>query len=219
MSSSSVLVAEPDPLQRQLTDMLLDAGDFEVVIVGNGSEALAHLRTHTPGAVVLAEDLGDIRGSVVCRKLKSVRRLAHVPVVLVADELESGGVLPERLKREGREAGVDLLLQKPLGDKNLRERLQRLIDEPPPTVTQERVLHSSATLDEVLGTDDGSGGSDYAAAGMASELGGLRAEVARLRQENESLKHRLEKHRERAKALQAEIEELKKPRGLFGRRG
>lgn len=217
MSASPVLVADPDPLQRQLLDMLLDVDAFELEIVCDGSQALAHLRTHTPVAVILAADLGDIRGAVVCRKLKSVRRLAHVPVVLVADEPDDEAGLSERLKREAREAGVDLLLQKPLGDKNLRERVQRLIQEPP-LVRHDRSLHSTAVFDEI-GGDDASGTSDYVAMGMASELGGLRAEVARLRQENDSLKARLTKVKERAKALQAEVEELKKPRGLFGRRG
>ncbi len=217
MSTSTVLVADADPLQRQLLDMLLSVESFDVTMVASGEEALAHLRSHTPDAVLLSMDLADVAGSVICRKVKSVKRLMHVPVVLVAPELSEGETLGDSIKREARDVGADLLLQKPLGDKNLRERVQRLIAAPS-MHGRDGAPDSSAALDassdlEVFGS------LDNAMAGAATELGGLRAEVARLRHENESLKVRLSKLKERAKALQEELEDAKKPRGLFGRRG
>lgn len=217
MSASPVLVAEPDPLQRQLLDMLLGVDAFELTMVASGDDALAHLRSHTPAAVVLASDLGDVSGLVVCRKLKSVRRLAHVPVVILTPEPDAGSTMSDTLRREVREAGASLAIQKPLGDKNLRERLVRLMQEPPSTAPTEP-LYDTTVLDDLVPADAG-GLRGGVPSGMATELGGLRAEVARLRQENESLKARLSKLKERAKVLQSEIDDLKKPRGLFGRRG
>ncbi|TVR86072.1 MAG: response regulator [Trueperaceae bacterium] len=217
MSTSTVLVADADPLQRQLLDMLLSVESLDVTMVASGEEALAHLRSHTPDVVLMAMDLPDVAGSVICRKVKSVKRLMHVPVVLVAPEPSAGGTLGDSIKREARDVGADLLLQKPLGDKNLRERVQRLLAAPPVhgrdgAIFNSAVLESSSDLDEF-------GSLGNAPTGAATELGGLRAEVARLRHENESLKARLAKLKERAKVLQDELEEAKKPRGLFGRRG
>jgi CheY-like chemotaxis protein len=217
MSTSTVLVADADPLQRQLLDMLLSVESFDVTMVASGEEALAHLRSHTPDVVLLATDLPDVAGGVICRKVKSVKRLMHVPVVLVAPEPSAGATLGDSVKREARDVAADLLLQKPLGDKNLRERVQRLIAAPS-MHGREGTTFSSAVL-EVSGDLDEFGTLDNAVAGAATELGGLRAEVARLRHENESLKARLAKLKERAKGLQDELEEAKKPRGLFGRRG
>ena len=217
MSTSTVLVADADPLQRQLLDMLLSVESFDVTMVASGEEALAHLRSHTPDAVLLAMDLPDVGGSVICRKVKSVKRLMQVPVVLVAPEPSAGETLGDSVKREARDVGADLLLQKPLGDKNLRERMQRLIAAPPAYV-RDGALYNSAVLDPASDLD-AFGSLDNAVAGAATELGGLRAEVARLRHENESLKARLTKLKERAKALQDDLEEARKPRGLFGRRG
>ncbi len=217
MSQRTVLVVDADPLQRQLLDMLLSVEAFDLTMVDSGQDALAHLRSHTPDVVLLALDLPDVRGSVVCRKLKSVKRLMHVPVVLIAPEPATGETLGDAIKREARDASADLLLQKPLGDKNLRERVQRLLDAPP-REARDAVVFSTAALDahgdfEAFGVADGS------VPGAATELGGLRAEVARLRHENESLKARLSKLKDRAKTLQEELEEARKPRGLFGRRG
>lgn len=217
MSQSTVLVADADPLQRQLLDMLLSVEAFDLTMVESGQEALAHLRSHTPDVVLLALELPDVRGSVVCRKLKSVKRLMHVPVVLIAPEPGVGETLGDAVKREARDVGADLLLQKPLGDKNLRERVQRLIDAPPRDA-RDAGLFSTAALDG-QGDFDAFGAPDGTVPGAATELGGLRAEVARLRHENESLKTRMAKLKERLKTLQDELEEARKPRGLFGRRG
>ena len=222
MMTTSILVADADPLQQRLLDMLLSVDAFGLVVVGSGAEALAHLRGHTPDAVVLATDLPDVAGTVICRKLKTVKRLARVPVVLVAPEPDSGRALPEALRRDVREAGADLLLQRPLGDKNLRERIERLLvaarssSAPTPNA-----VNTSAVLDAALfdGGDTNTFSPTVYGGMPASELGGLRAEVARLRHENEALKARLAKVKERNKTLQHELEEARKPRGLFGRRG
>ena len=222
MMTTSILVADADPLQQRLLDMLLSVDAFDLVVVGSGAEALAHLRGHTPDAVVLATDLPDVAGTVICRKLKTVKRLARVPVVLVAPGPDAGRALPEALRRDVREAGADLLLQRPLGDKNLRERIERLLvaarsnSAPTPNA-----VNTTAILDGALfnGGDTNTFAPTVHSGMPASELGGLRAEVARLRHENEALKARLAKVKERNKALQNELEEARKPRGLFGRRG
>lgn len=222
MTTNSILVADADPLQQRLLDMLLSIDAFDVMVVGSGAEALAHLREHTPDAVVLAMDLPDVAGAVICRKLKTVKRLARVPVVLVAPEPEAGSALPEALRREVREAGADLLLQRPLGDKNLRERVQRLlaVARSGSAATPDAV-NTTAVLDGLLfnGSDAGTITPNVHGGMPASELGGLRAEVARLRHENEALKARLAKVKDRNKTLQRELDEARKPRGLFGRRG
>ena len=220
MATTSILAADADPLQRHLLDMLLGLGTFDVAVVGSGAEALAHLRGNTPDAAVLAMDLPDITGSVICRKVKSVKRLADVRLVLVAPEPKPGSTLSEALRREAREAGADLLLQRPLGDKNLRERVQRLLEVPSRTLGSGAV-GGNDVLDGALvpGADPkvltpmlGSG------APFASELGWLRAEVARLRHENAALTARLTKAKERNEVLQAELDDARRPRGLFSRR-
>jgi len=213
MERSAVLVAEADPLQRQLVDMLLSVEGFDVTSVASGQEALGYLRERTPAAMVLAVDLPGVDGFALCQKAKVVGRLARVPVVLVADPSEGGG-LDEETRSKARASGADLLLQRPLGDKDLRERLARLIQRPGPEAPGTPGLIGAADVSGVP-TSGASLGSQ-----AASELGGLRAEVAQLRGENASLKARLAKTKELATTLQAQLdEERKRPKGLFGRRG
>ena len=220
MSRRTVLVAEPDAAHRQLIDVLLGTV-FDLTLVGDGAGALAHLRGHTPDALVLATELPDVDGFTICRKAKSVGRLEQIKVVLVANASARGG-LDEPTRGRARSAGGDLLLQRPLGDKNLRERLEQLLQAP---VADDgmapRALYTSSVLEPGPQEFTMAGGSRLApGAAAATELGALRAEVAHLREENDALKARLAKSKQLVRVLEEQLEELrKKGRGLFGRRG
>ena len=123
-----LIVAEPDPLQRQLIDMLLAEDDYAITWTSTGKETLEHLKNTTPDLVVLKLALPDLTGAEICEKMKRVSRLEHVPVVLVA-EGEEGRPVDPSVRSLAHAVGADLLLQKPLGDKNLRVRLDGLLQD------------------------------------------------------------------------------------------
>lgn len=145
--TSRILVAEPDRLQLQLIDMLLAAGEHELTLVETGREALEHLKTHTPDLCVLALDLPDVAGDVICGKLRRVTRLARTPVILIATQSGSFG-LSDKARALARRAGADLVLPRPLGDKNLRERVQFLLDARDATPTREGL--TTQVIEEAL---------------------------------------------------------------------
>lgn len=122
-----LLVAEPDPLQRQLIDMLLAEDDYVITWTATGKETLERLKETTPDLVMLKLALPDVTGAEICEKMKRVSRLENVPVVLVA-EGEEGRPVDASVRTLSDAVGADLLLQKPLGDKNLRTRLHGLVE-------------------------------------------------------------------------------------------
>src|SRR5690606_32336374 len=126
MSSRQYLIADPDAGQRQLLDLLLSDGESTLAAVESAKQALEFLRTNTPSLVVLANELPGMSGIEVCRRLKLVARLQHVPVIVTVDPGDGLGV-PEEVREAAQDAGVDLLVPKPLGDKALRERATRLV--------------------------------------------------------------------------------------------
>ena len=222
MERARVLVAEPDELQRQLIDLLLSVDTFDVTAAAPGQEALAHLRENTPDVILAAVELPDIDGYALCRKTKVVGRLAKVPVVLLAGPRD-GGVLDEATRAAARAAGADLLLPRPLGDKNLRERLLRLMRPGEARGVDVGGGNGQAEAADTAATAAfGATNPGLTSSGVqaATELGGLRAEVAQLRAETASLKARRAQYKELARTLQDQLdEERRKPRGLFGRRG
>lgn len=152
----NLLVAEPDPLQRQLIDMLLTEDAYAITWVSTGREALDHLKETTPDLVVLKMALPDVTGAEICEKMKRVSRLEHVPVVLMA-EGEEGRPIDSDKRALAEAVGADLLLQKPLGDKNLRARLQALLDASAnssrtATAVRTRRRPRSREVDDTIGT-------------------------------------------------------------------
>jgi DNA-binding response OmpR family regulator len=229
-----LLIAEPDALQRDLFDLLFAVDGFEITVVTNGADTLAYLREHTPAAIILAMDLPDIAGAAICQKAKAVSRLARVPVVLVAPRTGAGAALDDAVRSVARRAGADLLVQKPLGDKNLRERVQRLIavaravGEPTPAA----VFNTSSLTFDVpsvalaLGSERAETPPAQAPRPPTERSRGrddlveLQAELERLRDENAQLKSRLAATKAKLDETQQslEAEQRGRQRGLFGRR-
>jgi CheY-like chemotaxis protein len=142
-----LLVADPDRLQLQLIDMLLATGEYDLALVETGREALEFLRGHSPDLCLLALDLPDVAGDVICGKVRRVTRLARTPVILIAPQGGNLG-LADRDRARARRAGADLILPRPLGDKNLRQRVQDLLDARESTPTREG--YTTQVIEEAL---------------------------------------------------------------------
>lgn len=154
-----LLVADPDRLQLQLIDMLLATGEYDLALVENGRDALEFLRSHAPDLCLLALDLPDVGGDVICGKLRRVSRLARTPVILIAP-MDEKQRLAERDRARARKAGADLILPRPLGDKSLREKVQELLDAREETPTREGF--STQIIEEALVDLTEEGGGDAA---------------------------------------------------------
>jgi len=145
--AARLLVAEADRLQLQLIDMLLSSGAFELTTVETGREALQHLKSHTPDLCVFALDLPDVAGDVICGKVRRVSRLARTPVILIAPQAGEFG-LSDQARARARKVGADLVLPRPLGDKNLSNRIQALLDER--EATPKREGFTTVVIEEAL---------------------------------------------------------------------
>lgn len=146
-----LLIAEPDRLQLQLIDMLLATGEYDATMVETGREALEHLKVASPDLCIFALDLPDVAGDVICGKVRRVSRLARTPVILIAPQAGRFG-LSDQARARARKVGADLVLPRPLGDKNLRERVQGLLDARDETPTREGF--TTQIIEEALGDLD-----------------------------------------------------------------
>ncbi len=144
----TILVADNEPLHRDLIDMLLSPDDYQLVMFGDGRQVLEYLRHNTPEATILAADLPLVSGADICSKMKSIKRLAQVPVVLTLpphDNLDQDDKTLEFAKF----VKADLMLHKPLGDKNVRERLSRLLS-PQDDTASENPTGDTQVIEETL---------------------------------------------------------------------
>ncbi len=134
----TVLIADSDPFQHQLIDMLLAVDNHRIIGFETGRGVLEYLQSHVPDLVILDYNLPDINGADLCAKMKKVKRLARVPVILVtaAHKLELVRGIAAAVR-------ANLVLAKPLGDKQLREQVLNLFNTEPPTT---EVIPASASM-------------------------------------------------------------------------
>lgn len=127
MSEATILVASADANQRQLIDLLLSQDGYALVEVSSARDALAYLRENTPNLSLLSSELPDLSGEDLCRKAKAVSRLNAMAVILIVPRSHHA---PAGNLRQVRErTGADAVLPLPLGDKDLRGRVRRLLEE------------------------------------------------------------------------------------------
>ncbi|MEP6813247.1 MAG: response regulator transcription factor [Actinomycetota bacterium] len=112
---SRVLVVDDEPqILRALQTSLRGAG-YEVDTATTGAEALTAAAVHPPDAVILDLVLPDIRGTEVCRELRTWSTVPVIVLSVVGDEEEKVAAL---------DAGADDYVTKPFGLDELLARLR-----------------------------------------------------------------------------------------------
>ena len=78
-----VLVADDDPLLREILKHKLTNAGYRVVLAGDGREALEAMRLSRPSAVVLDAMMPVVDGFEALRRLKSDPELKDVAVIML----------------------------------------------------------------------------------------------------------------------------------------
>src|SRR5690606_39897542 len=91
--------------------MLLSVEGYEVAMVEDGKAALEHLKDNTPDLAILDVKMPYLSGIEVCRRMKRIPRLKHVPVIILT------ALRDETTLRDAREQGADEVILKPLEDR------------------------------------------------------------------------------------------------------
>lgn len=121
MARRTVLVADDDPMTRQVLSTVLDLEEFEVVLAEDGDEALRLLREDPPDAAVLDHMMPGKSGLEVLAALREDDATATLPVILLTAAQASA--LPADPLGEGARAH----LEKPFSPLHLIEVLESLL--------------------------------------------------------------------------------------------
>ncbi|MBN2311151.1 MAG: response regulator [Candidatus Hydrogenedentes bacterium] len=116
MAAATILMVDDNPVNLVVLRALLGRAGYELIAADSGQAALDLVRANPKFDLILLDvSMPGRNGISVCRDLKSDPATAHIPVVLV-----SGVRTDEDSVREGRQAGADGYLTKPIEDTAVR---------------------------------------------------------------------------------------------------
>src|SRR5207244_12193053 len=108
-----VLLVEDEQDVAELIRYNLTKEGYDVILSGNGSEALRLTREHRPDVLRLDIMVPRRNGWEVCRRIKKDPELAAIPVIMVSGRVEEGD------KVLGFDVGVADSLTKPFSPREL----------------------------------------------------------------------------------------------------
>ena len=117
-----ILLTEDNPDLRQFISQQLQ-NRYTVLEASNGKEALKQAREHTPDLILCDVMMPGMDGFEVSRQLKKDPKTSHIPIIFLTAKtaMES--------KLEGLETGADAYLTKPFHFRELKLRIQKLIEQ------------------------------------------------------------------------------------------
>jgi DNA-binding response OmpR family regulator len=113
-----ILIAEDDPVFRQILEEILVKWGYEVVVTRDGNEAWQALKSKdAPRLVILDWMMPGINGVELCRKVRKELPEPYTYIILLTSQQQDEDLVT------GMEAGADDYLAKPLKVNELRVRL------------------------------------------------------------------------------------------------
>ncbi|MBI5508984.1 MAG: PAS domain S-box protein [Deltaproteobacteria bacterium] len=135
----TVFVVDDDPRVRECIRRILAADGHDVRVAADAAHAFALLEEQAPCMMLVDVSMSGISGFEVCRRIKSDRRTAHVPVALVTGRTEREDI------EEGIAAGASDYIKKPVDPDELRLRVHAQLRLHEALIDQART-HAHLTL-------------------------------------------------------------------------
>lgn len=115
-----VLLVEDNELNRDMLVRRLNRAGVEVIVAGNGQQALDLMVSAQPRVVLMDMNLPVLDGWTACRRAREDQRISHIPIIaLTAHAMES-----DRLN--ALKAGCDDYATKPVDFPGLLIKIEKL---------------------------------------------------------------------------------------------
>jgi two-component system cell cycle response regulator DivK len=119
-SNKTVLLVEDNELNRDMMIRRLKRAGLEVIMAGNGQQALDIMQSEQPSIVLMDMNLPILDGWAASRRAKEDKRVSHIPIIaLTAHATEDHKVY-------ALEAGCDDYATKPVDFPGLLIKMKKL---------------------------------------------------------------------------------------------
>ncbi len=138
---TTVLIADDDPSVRRLLRIAFELDGYRTITAADGDEAIAAVRLHQPGVVIVDAAMPGCTGTAVCRAIR--QDIGWGPTVVM---LTGRTDVADRLA--AFECGVDDYLEKPIKISDLVDRI-RVHHRPDAPRSAARLLGSVEIYDDL----------------------------------------------------------------------
>lgn len=122
--AQKILVVEDELTNREVAEVILKNQGYEVLVAGNGQEAIDLAVRETPDLIVMDILMPILDGLSATRELKANPKTAQIPIVVVTAKASNSD-------RDAAEAaGCDGFLSKPYRNKSLVEVVRAYLPVP-----------------------------------------------------------------------------------------
>ncbi|MFA4030151.1 MAG: hypothetical protein GDYSWBUE_001700 [Candidatus Fervidibacterota bacterium] len=120
-----IVVADDEPVVRQVIKQMLQSEGYEVIEAENGKEAVDLVMGEKPDLVILDVRMPVMDGLQACRLIRQLEEpMRSVPIIILTAVDTTLG------RRVSAELGVEMYLTKPISPKVLRSKVRELIGPP-----------------------------------------------------------------------------------------
>jgi DNA-binding response OmpR family regulator len=121
----TILIVEDEPALRRFLELLLRKSGYDVLVAGDGLEALAKAGEKRPDLVLCDLMMPRMDGFEVCERLKSQPATAGVPIFIVTARTTT------EAKERCAAAGADEFIVKPYNPQELIRRIKLRLGSSP----------------------------------------------------------------------------------------
>jgi len=118
-----VLVIDDEPLLIRSTELVLKVHGYECICATDGKQGIALAESEHPDIILLDIMMPDMDGWEVTSRLKSGKKTAHIPVIVLSGKEYAQG------QRVAEKAGADGFVVKPFQIDQLTRVIRSLIGE------------------------------------------------------------------------------------------
>ena len=118
-----ILIVDDQPEVRELIEVTLRIGDYEILQAGNGPEALEIAQLKRPDLILLDVMMpeGGLDGFEVCEKIKNDPQTSHITIVMLTAKNQDSD------KDRGKQVGADDYFVKPFSPLELMRKVEAVL--------------------------------------------------------------------------------------------
>lgn len=114
---NTILIVDDEPAGRETLESILEPEGYHLVLAENGYQAIEQAKAILPDVILLDVMMPGMNGFEVCRRIRSEKELAEVPILFLTALDDRQSLL------NGLDAGADDFISKPFDRYELRARM------------------------------------------------------------------------------------------------